>query len=286
MLDNFVKSRILIYHNAKIKYLPNGNCKVTCFSMPVYKEQGWVCTKVEKCQAEKKYQAEKRQREPTDEVRKDSVKRAKDKIFEIAVANTWDYMVTFTLDPEKCNRYDPQEVKKKFCKWLENMVQRRGLKALIVPELHQDGAIHFHGLVNDCFDFVHSGTYKIDGRKQPVELSTLKRWKLTPDSEGVRDVFNIDEYKLGFATAIKLEGRIDTVAAYMTKYCTKGIDLHKILGKFYLAVGDIKRELPSELLDLDVLALKDVAKLVELSEINGFVLYACMTREELKKYEK
>lgn len=280
MLDNFVKSRNLIYHNAKIKYLPNGNCKVTCFSKPVYKEQGWESTRVEK------YQAEKQQRVLSDEVRKDSVKRAKDKIFDIASANTWNYMVTFTLDPEKCNRYDPQEVKKKFCKWLENMVQRRGLKALIVPELHQDGAIHFHGLVNDCFNFVHSGTYKIDGRKKPVKLSTLKKLKLTSDSEGVRDVFNIAEYKLGFATAVKLDGRCEAVAFYMTKYCTKDIDLHKILGKFYLAVGDIKRELPSELLDLDVLALKDVAKLVELPENYGFVLYTCMTREELKKYEK
>lgn len=277
-LSHFRLSENLVYYNSKVKFLSNGNCRITCFSKPMYKSSGWESAKSSKLPI-----AHERASNGSDEVRSDSLKRAKDKIFEIAAANEWDYMVTFTLDEAKVNRYDSNEVKKKFCKWLENMVQRRGLKALIVPELHQDGAIHFHGLCNDCFNFVHSGTYKVVGRKKPVRLSTLKKLKLTPNSENVRDVFNITDYKLGFATAVRLDSNKEAVAFYMTKYATKELELHKILGKFYLAVGDIKRELPFELLDLDFREVSKVGKVVDLPENYGSVCYAMLSTEQLSE---
>ena len=225
--SHFIASKNQIYYNSKVKYLSNGSCKVTCFNKPMYKAVGWEST-------ENKHLPDKtaKSRSDTNEVRSDSVKRAKDKIFEIALANEWNYMVTFTLDESKVDRYDTKEIKKKFCKWLENMVQRKGLKALIVPELHQDGAVHFHGLINDSLDLVHSGTYKVTGKKKPVRLSTLKKMKLTPSSENVRDVYNITNYKLGFATAVELDGNNEAVSFYMTKYATKELELHKVLGKF------------------------------------------------------
>lgn len=277
-LSHFRLSENLVYYNSKVKFLSNGNCRITCFSKPMYKSAGWESAKSSKLPI-----SHERASNGSDEVRSDSLKRAKDKIFEIASANEWDYMVTFTLDESKVNRYDSKEVKKKFCKWLENMVQRRGLKALIVPELHQDGAIHFHGLCNDCFNFVHSGTYKVSGRKKPVRLSTLKKLKLSPNSENVRDVFNITDYKLGFATAVRLDSNKEAVAFYMTKYATKELELHKILGKFYLAVGDIKRELPFELLDLDFREVSKVGKVVDLPENYGSVCYAMLSSERLSE---
>lgn len=278
-LSHFRLSENLVYYNSKVKFLSNGNCRITCFSKPMYKSAGWESAKSSKLPI-----SHERALNGSDEVRSDSLKRAKDKIFEIASANEWDYMVTFTLDESKVNRYDSKEVKKKFCKWLENMVQRRGLKALIVPELHQDGAIHFHGLCNDCFNFVHSGTYKVSGRKKPVRLSTLKKLKLSPNSDNVRDVFNITDYKLGFATAVRLDSNKEAVAFYMTKYATKELELHKILGKFYLAVGDIKRELPFELLDLDFREVEKIGKVVDLPEHYGQVCYASVSAEDLKGF--
>ena len=277
--SHFIASKNQIYYNSKVKYLSNGSCKVTCFNKPIYKAVGWEST-------ENKHLPDKtaKSRSDTNEVRSDSVKRAKDKIFEIALANEWNYMVTFTLDESKVNRYDSKEVKRKFCKWLENMVQRKGLKALIVPELHKDGAIHFHGLINDSLDLVHSGTYKVTGKKKPVRLSTLKKMKLTPGSENVRDVYNITNYKLGFATAVELDGNKEAVSFYMTKYATKELDLHKILGKFYLAVGDIKRELPYELLDLDFREVEKIGKVVDLPEHYGQVCYASIPVEDLKGF--
>ena len=276
-LSHFRLSENLVYYNSKVKFLSNGNCRITCFSKPMYKSVGWES-------AENKHLPDKtaKSRSDTNEVRSDSVKRAKDKIFEIALANEWNYMVTFTLDESKVDRYDTKEIKKKFCKWLENMVQRKGLKALIVPELHQDGAVHFHGLINDSLDLVHSGTYKVTGKKKPVRLSTLKKMKLTPSSENVRDVYNITNYKLGFATAVELDGNKEAVSFYMTKYATKELDLHKILGKFYLAVGEIKRELPFELLDLDFREVEKIGKVVDLPEHYGQVCYASVSVEDLK----
>ncbi|MBR3908965.1 MAG: hypothetical protein IKJ50_04515 [Clostridia bacterium] len=278
-----------IKHNAKVKLMPDGMCRVTCFTRGAYSEKGyevatyWENAKQKQASFCGELPKEKVRSEPSEagraKYKADALKRAKDKIFDISACNKWDYMVTFTLDKEKVDRYDPKEVGAKFNKWLQNMVQRRGLKALIVPELHKDGAIHFHGLINESLKLEHSGTYKIMGRKKPVKLSTLKRRKLTPGDENVRDVYKVSDFHLGFSTAIKLDGNVTSVAFYMTKYATK--DLEKIFGSYYFAVGGVKRELPFIICDLDFNQLAECGKVFKLPENLGSVCYATITVDDL-----
>lgn len=284
--------------NAKVRILPNGQVKVSAFRKGVYREKGFErieyysryeeelhSRKVGTAEAEKlRKLAEKELLQICEEkTRKDNLKRAKDKIFEIASANKWDWMITLTLDKDKIDRYSPEEVQKVVCKWFDNKVQRNGFKYVVVPELHKDGAIHFHGLCNDVLSFNFSGTYKIAGKKAPVKESTLKKYGYSADSPEVKKVYNISDFPYGFTTALPLDDNVMAVSLYMTKYITK--DLQKIFGSYYMAGGKITRSLPFQLMDIDFASLEKFkgAKVVDLPENYGQVCYVYTTMDDLKK---
>ena len=284
--------------NAKVRILPNGQVKVTAFRKGVYREKGF-----EKLEFFSRYEEELHARAvgtyddekmrklaekellqiAEEKTRKDNLKRAKDKVFEIASANKWDWMITLTLDKEKIDRYNPEEVQRLVSKWFDNQVQRRGLKYIIVPEEHSDGAIHFHGLCNDVLDFVSAERYKIKGNKKPVGLSTLKKYGYKPTDDNVQEVFNIRNFPYGFTTALRLDENVMAVSLYMTKYITK--DLKKIFGSYYLAGGKILRALPFELHDIDFDSLEKFkgCKTYDLPENFGQVRYIYTTLDELKR---
>lgn len=122
------------------------------------------------------------------------------KVYDISRCNYWDWFVTFTFAPNKVDRYDYDKVSKKLKNWIDR-VRRTSpyLKYLIVPELHKDGAYHFHGLFANCeFEFVDSGKKDKTGNK----------------------IYNINSYKLGFTTATKIKNN-DAVNKYIAKYLTK-----------------------------------------------------------------
>ena len=278
-----------VYKNAKVKFTRDGFCKVACFTRNVYKGEGYEPLEYFSLeQAELELQAPPKKEvkeEKTARVRQDSFKRSKNAIFEIAAANEWKYMVTFTVDKDKCDRYDREAVKKAFSGWLYDMAKRKGLKALIIPEYHKDKAIHFHGLINDSLDMLHSGTYKIEGEKKPVKESTLRKRGLTPRAENVKDVYNVKGYKLGFSTAVPLDGNVTRVSYYMTKYCTK--DLEKIFGSYYFCVGKVKRHLPYQICNMNIEDLKRLGNsvTVDLPENLGQVVYATITLDDFEGCE-
>lgn len=282
-----------ITRNAKVKFTRDGLCKVTCFSRPVYHLEGFeVNERSERAfilQEADKPPAEKSEGERK---RSDSLKRAKDKIFEIVSCNDWSYMVTFTLDKSKIDRYNPEEVQKRFSSWLYNCAKRKGLIALVVPELHADGAIHFHGLINNALIMTFSGTYKVKGDKHPIKLQTLRRRGKSPKDDDVKEVYNVSDYNLGFSTAVKLTGNgfdeayeelaesVSRVAYYMTKYCTK--DLDKIFGSYYIAVGKLQREMPYVICNLDIEAFRGCGRFFNLPEGLGEVCYATITKDDFE----
>lgn len=282
-----------ISKNAKVKFTRDGFCKVVCFSRAVYHLPGYEKNdSFERAEILQSADKEPPKKAAGERVRADSLKRAKDKVFEIVSCNDWAYMVTFTLDKEKIDRYNAAEVQKRFCKWLDNNVQRRGLYAIIIPELHEDGAIHFHGLVNNALEMRFSDTYKVKGKKKPVKLSTLRKNGKKPQDSDVKKVYNVVNYNLGFSTAIKLTGdgfdeafeelneSISRVASYMTKYCTK--DMQKIFGSYYIAVGKLKRELPYIVCNLDLESFRDCGRFYELPDNLGEICYATITTDDLK----
>lgn len=178
-------------------------------------------------------------------VREDSVKRAKDAIFDIVYMNEWKYFITITFSKEDVDRTDPKEIIKKLNKWLDNRRQRKGLAYVLVPEYHEKGGIHCHALINDCdLGYVDSGTRLIKGFSKPVRLTTIREKHLCERADITEDdlkvVYNISDWKYGFSTAIETYGEPSQLAYYVTKYITK--DVKKIFGKFYWSSKNIKRK--------------------------------------------
>lgn len=137
---------------------------------------------------------------PSDKALYNSVSRSRVQIFDIARANSWDWFITLTFDPKLIDRYTYDEIVPRmemFTKYL----RYHQCKYLIVPELHQDGAYHFHGLVAGPL---------------PVEW-----WKYDRLKSGERiDVYKISGYSLGRneATRVTDPSRVST---YISKYVTK-----------------------------------------------------------------
>ncbi len=155
----------------------------------------------------------------TCEVRSDSLKRAKDKIQDIVLCNDFDYFVTLTFNPKKVDSFNVEEVKKAIKTWLNKGVERRNYKYVAIPEYHKSGRIHLHALMSGNLRLVDSGKRHND-----------------------KIIYNITDWqeKFGFCTAIPIDGNINALGYYITKYITKGND--KIFGHFYWSSRNLNRE--------------------------------------------
>ena len=96
-----------------------------------------------------------------------SMRRARVKVRDYCLSTDMKYFCTFTLDQEKIDRYDIKVITNKLNRWLSHQVQRRGIAYVMVPELHQDGAIHFHGMLTEGLEVVDSGTIIPRGEDRP-----------------------------------------------------------------------------------------------------------------------
>ena len=77
--------------------------------------------------------------------------RAKSTIRELVLCNEWDFFCTFTISPERYDRYNLNGYIKAFGEFLHNYNRRCDecdkVKYLFVPEPHKDGAWHIHGFL-------------------------------------------------------------------------------------------------------------------------------------------
>ena len=145
--------------------------------------------------------------------------RAKQKIYELARSNEWEYFLTLTFAKD---RYNYDVLTEKLKNWINRTKKKYApdMKYIFVPELHKDGALHFHGIVSDIgsLPLVDSGHKDKDGKI----------------------IYNIDCYKMGFTTATKVtdSGR---VASYLTKYITKDLMSYSKGKKKYWASRNLKK---------------------------------------------
>lgn len=146
--------------------------------------------------------------------RDDSVKRSRDKVYDIAMLNEFNYFITLTLDENKISRTNKDEILTALKRWLDNMVRRHNLQYIIVPEYHKDGeSIHFHGLIK----------------------GDLKLTDSTKKTAKGQIIYNLQNWKYGFSTCISLDENYERVCNYITKYITK--DNQMVFGKSYFAGG-------------------------------------------------
>lgn len=147
--------------------------------------------------------------DPEENIRR-SLSRTIQTLYDIVFSNEWELFITVTFDGSKLDRYDYDEVVERYSKLLDNIKQRKApaLEYVFVPELHKDGAFHFHGLLRN----IDGLTLKYSGRK---------------DKKGNK-VYNLSDFNLGFNTATYVESTAK-VSTYLIKYISK--DLIQTLGE-------------------------------------------------------
>ncbi len=150
-----------------------------------------------------------------------SVSRTRRLVLEKALCNPWDWFCTFTISKEKFDRFDLKAWHKSFTQWILDQ-RKKGfdIKYLIVPEMHQDGSWHAHGLFagvpeSQLISFREmdkQGYRSPEGRRLPRKLINSDYMNWMPYMQ-----------KFGFCSFGPIK---DPVAAgfYITKYVTKDND--------------------------------------------------------------
>lgn len=147
-----------------------------------------------------------------------SLRRSMQSIYEIARSNSFDYFATFTFAE---NRYDYDSCKEKLLQWLKNFQKRKKrIEWLCVPEQHEDGAWHFHAMIQgDMTEYlvagVHVGRYIIPSYRFGIN-----------ELEPIRDS--------------------NRCAAYITKYITKELALCLKNKRRYFYSAGLKKPVAKE----------------------------------------
>lgn len=125
-----------------------------------------------------------------------SIHRTKDKIYQIANCNTWNYFVTLTFKDEEI-RTDIKKCKGQLRYFLhEYGKKRKNFKYLFVPERHEKGGFHFHGLITEVPE---------DELIEKKDGYIWKAWRY-----GISDLSEVRD--------------MERISMYITKYITKDIE--------------------------------------------------------------
>lgn len=78
-----------------------------------------------------------------------NISRARSMVLQYALCNLWTYFFTGTIDKTKFDRFDLDAFMIRLSQWIRDKRKAYGVKfqVLLVPEYHDDGAVHVHGLV-------------------------------------------------------------------------------------------------------------------------------------------
>ena len=216
----------------KFKCFPDGSWEILVASKPIFGGGGWELSDKSDTKSSKP-QSGKHDAADIDRARR----RAAAKVRDIARCTTFRWFVTLTFNAAVVDRYSPSDCLRKMRSWLDNRVRRNGLAYILVPELHKDGALHFHGFFNDAdIGIVDSGTLRVIGSKHPRRPRS-ERQRAEWLSNGAQPVFNISDWSFGFSTAIEIYGDYNAAIGYCCKYIGKQGD--KIGGRWYYSGGNL-----------------------------------------------
>ena len=149
--------------------------------------------------------------EPYDHRLDASISRSRRRLLELALCNPWDWFCTFTLSDDKVgDRFDLKAFHGRFSQWLRDQ-RKKGyeLSFVIVPERHESGAWHAHGLFRGNMELVSFADEAAEGLRVPLDLID-------------RDYYDWPAYreKFGFCSFGLLKNPL-AAGFYVTKYLTK-----------------------------------------------------------------
>lgn len=183
-----------------------------------------------------------------------SIMRTRSVLSDLCLCNNFEWFVTLTFSPHKVKYRDNLVMcKSALTSWLNHQRYNHSpnMKYLAVPELHKDGAVHFHLLMSDF-----NGAMRASGVK----------------NKNGRDIYNISYWNrdYGFSTAVKIDN-IEAVSAYIRKYITK--DMVLIPGqKRYFCSNNLTRPIRYQNFDVPTTALLNRAPVYEDMDSETFEL--------------
>lgn len=218
-------------YNSKIKIYPDGNYSITYCNKHLFSAE-----KKSKKNSSKRTSSSglhtKKSNSCINIAR--SVRRAKDRIFDIIYLNHFDYFVTLTFNPDVVNSYNVIDVMAKFRSWLNNQKQRYDMSYILVPEYHKSGRIHAHVLIS-------GGSLQLSFSHNKTKIG--------------QPIYNVDNWNYGFSTAIPIYNDSSVrIANYVSKYLTKSTK--KIFGKYYWSSRYLKRDVPTDYFNTDFFSVE------------------------------
>jgi hypothetical protein len=191
-----------------------------------------------------------------------NISRARNKIFEYAYCNEWDYFVTLTIDKDKYDRSDLKTYYKDFSQFLRDCRKKYNsdIQYLFIPELHADGVSwHMHGF-----------------------LKGLSSDALSINSNGYLDWFDYRK-KFGYISMDKIRNT-EACAKYITKYVSKKLSdcVTELNAKMYycsrglqeaeeIKRGFLKCELKNPDFENDYCKIKWVSDVEELPKLTNLL---------------
>lgn len=163
--------------------------------------------------------------------RSQALSRARSVISQIVICNDWDYFITLTLDPKKWPRYS-MDWYPAFAQWIRDQ-RKKGIdiKYCFVPEQHEDGAWHLHGVIRGIPDS-HVQCFVPGLHPQRLIDAGYLNW---PNYQS----------KFGFCSLAPVRDPV-AVGWYLTKYITK--DSARMVSGFgshlYYATIGLRRACP------------------------------------------
>lgn len=186
---------------------------------------------------------------------KQSIDRTRSLVFGLCDANSFEWFITLTFDPNKIDRTNPEIVVKAYQQWIKKLARIcPTLRYVTVPELHEDKSgqeekcIHFHilmgGISPKQLQLVNSGkvccswaTFN-NGYTRANKSVSLDHFNQTkdqhllhlpdgttclPKSTDGMPLYNVESFVYGLTTASKIVDKNKT-SSYVMTYVQKGFE--------------------------------------------------------------
>lgn len=214
-------------YNCRLYLYPSGN-HVSFFKKTITRQEKDINNSTEQKNRNfsKAHVNEDRTQDAIEHSKNTSLSASKNRIYNIARSNIWEWFITLTFDRNNNDSSDYEIITRRLHSFLNNLQQRKcpDMKYLIVPELHSDKEhYHFHGLISnvDALRFCFSGNF--DKKGNPV--------------------YNVLNWSYGFTTATQVKDS-SRASSYITKYVTKDIDLKLKEKRRYMCSRNVDRTEP------------------------------------------
>lgn len=221
-----------------------------------------------------------------------SKSRSKINIRDLLFANVWEWFFTLTFDKQVIDRHNQNLVQEAYEKYIDNLKKQcPNMYYVSVPELHKDGATHFHmvvgGVTAEELKLADSGkvTCSLAFRKacsQAIYNAKYRDNKGLKESDGM-PIYNVTAFKYGFTSATHIVN-LDKTRSYLLKYLTKHLNARNQHKKRYYTSRNIKRPMRTTKVLFTAERKIDVKTFVDLNNINDLLVLDVYYNKERNVY--